>query len=96
MLERNLWQQLQRALKQDKWPYVRIEATAAGIPDVLVADSDGQLHLIELKMVIQNRVIIAEELQVKFVDISSHFLAINEIHCTNPVDLVSCKPLDSQ
>ena len=51
MLERNLWQQLQRALKQDKWPYVRIEAPAAGIPDVLVSDSDGQLHLIELKMV---------------------------------------------
>jgi Holliday junction resolvase len=51
MLERNLWQQLQRVLKQDKWPYVRIEATAAGIPDVLVSDSDGQLHLIELKMV---------------------------------------------
>jgi hypothetical protein len=51
MLEKNLWQQLSRALKQDKWPYVRIEATAAGIPDVLVSDLNGKLHLIELKMV---------------------------------------------
>ena len=51
MLEKNLWQQLSRALKRDNWPYVRIEATAAGIPDVLVADRDGRLHLIELKMV---------------------------------------------
>ena len=51
MLEKNLWQQLSRALKQDRWHYVRIEATAAGIPDVLVSDLNGKLHLIELKMV---------------------------------------------
>lgn len=65
MLEKDLWKQLQRALKQDKWPYVRIEATAAGIPDVLVSDLNGQLHLIELKMVKGSKIKLSPQ-QVSF------------------------------
>lgn len=70
--EASFWQQFKQALKthRPKWSATRLESRVThGVPDVLLLDSEGQWHLVELKTTDRNKV-----------DISPHQVAFASKH----------------
>ena len=69
--ESNFWKQVRTNLPES-WIATRIESWAVpGVPDTLLCDSDGQIHLIELKVCTANAVRLSPH-QVSFLTRHAH------------------------
>jgi len=72
--EASFWQAMKQAMKthHPEWSATRLESRATqGVPDVLILDSDGNWHLVELKTTQNNSVRISPH-QVAFATKHAH------------------------